>query len=233
LTESLTPGRIPLSRIQRLIGGYMLDSKRTKASAYLTVRADLTDLTGMRKAYCKRVKVRATTNDFFICAIARAIAAYPMMAASFSKDGQSLELQSNIGVGFAVAAPQGLVVPVVQDVLGKSLPQLAQTSEQLLNKARANRLLPDDFDGANIVLTGLGMYGIESFYAISPLSALGIVSIGNIEDTLVPVEGGYVVRKMMHVSLAFDQCVVDEFYASQFLRHIADALEDPWSLTRD
>ena len=229
---SLSPDRLSLTRIQRLIGHYMLQSKRAKASAYLTVRADLTELTGMRKAYCKHIKVRATTQDFFICAIARAIAAYPLMAAMFSSDGQSLDISERIGVGFAVAAPQGLVVPVVQDVEHKTLPQLAADSELLLKKARSNKLIPDDFDGANIVLTGLGMYGIESFYAISPPSALGIVSIGNIEDVAVPVEGGMVTRKQMSVSLAFDQCIVDEFYAAGFLRHIVDSLEDPWSLTR-
>ena len=223
--------RLPLTRIQRLIGGYMLQSKRTKANGYLTVRADLTELNGMRKLYCKQVGVRATTNDFFIAAISRAIAAYPLMAATFSKDGQYLHISEKIGVGFAVAAPQGLVVPVVQDVRHKTLPQLAEDSENLLKKARSNKLIPDDFDGANIVLTGLGMYGVESFYAISPPSALGIVSIGNIEDVIVPTEGGFVTRKMMYVSLAFDQCIVDAFYAAQFLRHITDALQDPWSLT--
>lgn len=232
MTELPTPDRLPLTRIQRLIGTYMLQSKRTKACAYMTVRADLTELVAMRKAYCRQAGVRATTNDFFIGAIARAIVAFPQMASAFSKDGQTLEISERIGVGFAVAAPQGLVVPVVQDVGHKSLPQLAAEGEALLQKARANKLLPDDFDGANIVLTGLGMYGIELFYAISPLSALGIVSIGSIEDVVVPVENGVVTRKKMYVSLAFDQCAVDEFYAAGFLQHIVKALEDPWSLTR-
>lgn len=231
LSTAQTPDRLPLTRIQRLIGGYMLQSKRTKANGYLTVRADLTELNGMRKAYCKQVKVRAATNDFFIAAIARAIEAFPLMAAAFSKDGDHLIISDKIGVGFAVAAPHGLVVPVVQDVRHKTLPQLAEDSESLIKKARSNKLVPDDFDGANIVLTGLGMYGVESFYAISPLSALGIVSIGNIEDVIVPVEGGFVTRKMMYVSLAFDQCIVDAFYAAQFLRHIVSSLQAPWSLT--
>lgn len=232
MIESVTPDRLPLTRIQRLIGGYMLTSKRTKACAYITVRADLTELVAMRKAYCKQVKVRATTNDFFIAAIARAIVSFPKMAAAFSKDGQTLEISDTIGVGFAVAAPQGLVVPVVQDVGHKSLPLIAADGEILLNKARANKLALEDFDGANVVLTGLGMYGIELFYAISPPSALGIVSIGTIDDVVVAVEGGFVVRKKMYVSLAFDQCLVDEFYAAGFLRKIVDLLEDPWSLTR-
>ncbi len=233
MAESRMPDCLPLTRIQRLIGRYMHQSKQTKASAYLTVRADLTELTAMRRAYCKAVKVRATTQDFFICAIARAIAAYPRMASAFTDEHEAVEISEEIGVGFAVAAPQGLVVPVVKDVEHKTLPQLAADSEALLKKARANKLELDDFDGANIVLTGLGMYGIERFYAISPPSALGIVSIGTIEEVVVPGEQGFTVRKQMYVSLAFDQCLVDEFYAAAFLKHLADALEDPWSLTNN
>lgn len=232
MTEPQRSDRLPLTRIQRLIGHYMHQSKQTKASAYLTVRADLTELTRMRKAYCKAVKVRVTTQDFFIGAIARAIAAYPLMAAAFTEDQKYLEISDEIGVGFAVAAPQGLVVPVVKDVEHKDLPQLAADSESLLKKARANKLALEDFDGANIVLTGLGMYGIEKFYAISPPSALGIVSIGNIEDVVEPTDSGFVTRKKMYVSLAFDRCIVDEFYAAGFLKHIAVALEDPWSLAQ-
>ncbi|MHC5146277.1 MAG: 2-oxo acid dehydrogenase subunit E2, partial [Planctomycetota bacterium] len=139
----------------------------------------------------------------------------------------------NIGVGFAVAAPQGLVVPVLKQMNDKSLIETAIESQGLLEKARSNKLMPDDFDGANMVLTGLGMYGIESFYAISPPSATGILSIGNIEETVVPVDGGFETRKMMFVALAFDQRVVDEFYAAQFLKVIRESLENPAAMTME
>ncbi|MHC4857602.1 MAG: 2-oxo acid dehydrogenase subunit E2, partial [Planctomycetota bacterium] len=94
-----------------------------------------------------------------------------------------------------------------------------------------NKLLPDDFDGANMVLTGLGMYGIESFYAISPPSATGILSIGNIEEAVVPIDGNFEVRRMMYAALAFDQRVVDEFYAAAFLKMIRKLLENPTAIT--
>jgi pyruvate dehydrogenase E2 component (dihydrolipoamide acetyltransferase) len=131
-----------------------------------------------------------------------------------------------------VAAPQGLVVPVLQDVGHKSLIEISAESEALLNKARSNKLMPDDFDGANVVLTGLGMYGIHRFYAIAPPSATGIVSIGLIEDTVTPKEGQLCIRKKMDVSLAYDGQIVDEFYAADFLRYLVDQLEDPWTLTQ-
>lgn len=224
--------QLPLTRIQKLIGGYMLQSKRTKASAYLGMRADLTDLVAMRKDYCRQVKVRVTTNDFFIYAIAQAAKDYPLMTATIDRSGEFLLTPENIGIGFAVAAPQGLVVPVIQKMNQKTLPQTADDSEILLKKARSNKLRPEDFDGANIVLTGLGMYGIDSFYAISPPSATAIISIGNFDEMMIPINGGYVRRKMMHVAMAFDQRVIDEFYAAGFLKKMIRLLECPEELTR-
>ncbi len=230
MPDSLKDNQLLLTRIQKLIGAYMLQSKRSKASAYLRMRADLTDLVLLRKAYCRRAKVRVTTNDFFIYAIAQAVKQYPLMAATIDPNRNDLVIAENIGVGFAVAAPQGLVVPVLKQMNDKTLPQTAAESENLLKRARSNKLLPDDFDGANMVLTGLGMYGIESFYAISPPSATGILSIGNIEEAVVPSEDGFQTRKMMYVALAFDQRVMDEFYAAKFLRMVIDLLQHPKKL---
>jgi pyruvate dehydrogenase E2 component (dihydrolipoamide acetyltransferase) len=209
----------------------MLQSKRSKASAYLRMRADLTELVSIRKGYCRKVNARVTTNDFFIYAIAQAVKQYPLAAATIDPTRSNLQIPEDIGVGFAVAAPQGLVVPVLKRMNHKTLPQTAIESEDLLKRARSNKLMPDDFDGANMVLTGLGMYGIESFYAISPPSATGILSIGNIEEAIVPVEQGFQVRKMMYAALAFDQRVMDEFYAAKFLRRVVDLLEHPIELT--
>lgn len=227
MTGPNTENRLPLTRIQKLIGHYMLQSKRTKPNGYLRVRADLTRLVNGRKAYCRRSGARVTTNDFFMYAIAGAILRYPLMAASISDDGQHMLIPENIGVGFAVAAPQGLVVPVVKQMQNKTLPEVAVESEELLKKSRSNKLVPDDFDGATMVLTGLGMYGIDYFYAVSPLSAAAIISIGNFEDVSVPVDEGFAVRKMMYIGLAFDQKLIDEFYAAQFLNHIVNYLQDP------
>jgi pyruvate dehydrogenase E2 component (dihydrolipoamide acetyltransferase) len=223
--------RLPLTRIQKLIGAYMHQSKQTKPSAYLRMRADLTELVAMRKTYCRAAGVRAATNDFFIYAIARAVKEYPLMAAAIDVSGTHLVIPEHIGVGFAVAAPQGLVVPVLKEMERKNLARTAVESEELLKKARSGKLLPDDFDGANMVLTGLGMYGIESFYAISPPSATGIVSIGNIEEQVVPTRDGVQMRKMMYVAMAFDQRIVDEFYAAGFLRKVVDSLQNPTELT--
>ena len=211
----------------------MLDSKHNKPSCYIECRADLTDLVKIRKQYCRAVSLRVSTNDFIICAIARAIEKYPLMASGITKDGKHLQITEDIGVGFAVAAPQGLVVPIVKKSTRAGLFEIATESEQLLAKARSNRLMPDDFDGANIVLSGLGMFGISSFIAISPPLACGIIAIGRIEDTAVPVDNEIVKRKIMSMTLTADQRIVNEFYAAAFLRYVIEQLESPKTLTGD
>ncbi len=222
--------KVPLTRIQRLIGNLMLKSKRQKPNIYLECRADLTDLVAFRKPYCKRVGVRVTTNDFFFCAIARGVKKYPLMAGTLDPSGDAIRISTQVGIGFAVSAPQGLVVPVIKDITGKSLVDIAAESDVLLKKARANKLMPDDFHGDTIAFSGLGMYGINSFLAIAPPGATGIISIGKIEEVIVPLDEEMMVRKTMSVSLAADRRIVDEFYAAKFLKCVITQLEDPAGL---
>ncbi len=225
--NSASENTVPLTRIQKLIGKYMLQSKREGPCCYLEARADMTDLVAMRRPYCKQAGVRVTTNDFFFCAIGRAVKKFPLMAGHLDAGGASVRIPDNVGVGFAVEAPQGLVVPVIKNVLEKSLPQIAVQSSSLVEKARANKLTLDDFEGADIVFSSLGMYGITSFFAIKPPGAVGIVSVGKFEDTLVPANGRLTVRKTMSVGLAADRRIVSEFYAAQFLSCVVELLEAP------
>jgi len=226
----ITDKRIALSRIQRLIGDLMLQSKRHKPYCYLERKADLTELAVFRKAYCKRIRLRVTTNDFYFCAMARAVKKYPLMAGQPDPGGDFFRLSKHVGIGFAVSGPQGLVVPVIKEVENKTLTEIARESSRLLKNARANKLTPDDFHGDTIVLSGLGMYGIDSFLAIAPPGATAIVSIGRIAEVLACVDGDLMVRRKMSVSLAVDRRVVDEFYAAEFLRCVITQIEDPAGL---
>jgi pyruvate/2-oxoglutarate dehydrogenase complex dihydrolipoamide acyltransferase (E2) component len=222
---------LPLTRIQRLIGKLMLQSKREGPCSYLESRVDMTDLANMRKSYCRAMHVRVSTNDFFFCAIARGMKKFPLMAGQFDTNCENIQIPEHVGVGFAVSAPQGLVVPVLKNVLEKSLPQIATESDALIKKARANKLNLDDFAGANITFSSLGMYGVNSFFAIKPPGTTGIISIGKFEDTVVPVDGDAVIRKTMSVGLAVDRRIVSDFYAAKFLGCVRSQLENPETLT--
>lgn len=231
MQETTAENTLPLSRIQKLIGKLMHDSKVDQPSCYMQLEVDMTDLVKMRKKYCKEVGVRVSTNDFIMCAMAKAVADYPLFAGKLDEHGENVVIAEQIGVGLAVAAPQGLVVPVIKDASEKPLPVIATEGIELLNKARANKLEPDDFDGANVVLSGLGMYGVDSFYAIAPPGATAIVSIGTIDDTLVPINGEYVSRRMMSAGLAVNNRIINEVYAAKFFNCLSQRLQEPKTLT--
>ena len=231
MDEQIQSNVVPLTRIQKLIGKLMFDSKIAQPSCYMQISIDMTELVRIRRKYCKDVGVLVSTNDFIMCAMAKATADYPLLAGRIDDHGENIVISEQIGVGLAVAAPQGLVVPVIKDASEKTLSQIANEGIELLNKARSNKLVPDDFDGANVVLSGLGMYGIDSFYAIAPPGATAIVSIGTIDDTVVPIEGEMVTRKMMSAGLAVNRKIVDEVYAAKFLASVKDKLEHPSVLT--
>ena len=225
--------KLPLTRIQKLIGKLMMQSKRQMPCCYLETTADLTELISMRKAYCKAVGIRVTTNDFFLCAIARSMVKYPRVGGSFDDSGENIYIPSEFGVGLAVAAAQGLVVPVVKDVGTKTLPEIAEQSNVLVKRARANKLSYEDFNGANIVLSSLGMYGITSFFAIAPTGSNAIISIGNINNTIVPIAGDMMLRKTMSISLAINNALVDDFYAAGFMSSLVNYIENPHDLTEE
>ena len=221
---------LPLSRVQKLIGYLMLKSKHEKPCCYMETHADITGLIKLRKSFCKETGTRVTTNDFFVHAIACAIKKFPLLAASIDDTAENITIAEKFGVGLAVAAAQGLVVPVVHDTANMSILEVAAKTDELVKKARVNKLVLEDFDGANVVLSGLGMYGITSFLAITPPASTAIVSIGKFDNKAVAVNGNIEIRKMMSVALATDKRIVNEFYAARFLNCIIEQLENPESL---
>ena len=221
-------GKLPVSRIQRIIGSRMLDSKLTKPSFYLRLQVDMTDLSATRREIGRKLKVKLGTNDFLIKAMALGIEQFPLFAADLK--GDYLEIAPTVNVGLAIAAAQGLVVPVIKDCHTKPLLDIAKESQHLIEKARANKLTHDDLTGACISLTNLGVYNIESFYAVMPPGQCSILAIGRNIETSVPIEGGFADRKMLAMTLAADYRIVTASYAAQFLNYVKARLENPRSL---
>ena len=206
----------------------MLHSKLHKPCFYLSIKADVTDLMGLRRKYSKQVSTRVATNDFCICAMAKAIEKYPLMAGEF--DGDHIQIAGTINVGLAVAAPQGLVVPIIKNANKKKLPQIAQESAEFINKAKSNNLVPDDMLGAAITLTGLGMYGIDSFIAVASPCQCSILAMGRPTNTVLPIDNNIVIRKTVSLTLAADHRIVNGDYAAKFLKEVVDLLEQPQKL---
>jgi pyruvate dehydrogenase E2 component (dihydrolipoamide acetyltransferase) len=225
---------VPLSRIQRLIGERMLNSKQTKPCFYLAARADVTALMDSRHTLSKSLRVKVTSNAFFIRALALAATQYPLMVGRLihlepqdSLPTEVIRIADHVNVGFAVNGPQGLVVPVIPQAENQTLAEIAQQEKQLTDKARGNKLTLTDLEGETIALSNLGAYDIDTFLGIVPPPVSTILTAGKIIATAVPWNGHVIVRKMVSLSLAVDHRVVDSEYAARFLQTLAQKLEDP------
>jgi len=223
-----TKHHIPLTRIQKLICKRMLESKRSKPCFYLEARADVTELMAMRPKLRKALGVRITTNAFYIHALALAAQEYPLTVGRL--DGDCIRIAERLNVGFAVNAPQGLIVPVVKDADKKSLPEIAREEKLLTDKSRDNKLTLEEIEGETIALSNLGAYGTDSFIGIVPPPTSTIVAVGNVIHTIVPWQGEITERKIVSLSVAADRRVVNEIYAAGFLGFIEERLQNPHEL---
>ena len=222
---------IPLTSIQKLVGRRMLESKRTKPCFYLELKADVTELMSLRPKLKKSLGFRITTSAFYVRALALAAKQYPLILARLTSDGDSIEIPDSINVGFAVTAPQGLVVPVVKHADEKTLVEIARLEKMLSEKALSNQLTLKDMQGQTVALSNLGPYGIDSFLAIVPPSASTILAVGNVIREAVPIDGKPTARKMVSLSVAVDHRVINGDYAAQFLSLIKELLQNPRQLT--
>ncbi len=216
---------IPLTRIQKLIGKRMLTSKHSKPCCYMEIKTDVTELMAIRPRLRKTLGVKITTNTFYIHALALAVQEYPLMAGRLS--GENIVIADHVNIGFAVNAPQGLVVPVIKDADKKTLPEIAREEKLLTDKARDNQLTLEDIEGETVALSNLGVYGIDSFFGIVPPPASTIMAVGNIIRTVIPVDGQASVRKIASLSLAVDTKEIVDVYAAQFLNFIKELLQNP------
>lgn len=216
---------IPLTRIQKLIGRRMLQSKRSKPCFYLEAKADVTELMALRPKLRKSFGVRITTNAFYIHILGLAARKYPLVVGRLEDD--SIKIADRINVGFAVNAPQGLVVPVVKDAAEKTLPEIGREETLLTDKARDNKLTLEEIEGETIAMSNLGAYSIDSFVGIIPPPASTILSVGNVIPSIVCKDGEMIMRKMLSATVAADRRVVSEIYAAEFLNYIKDRLQNP------
>lgn len=216
---------IQLTRIQKLIGRRMLQSKQSKPCFYLEAKTDVTELMALRPKLRKSFGVRITTNAFYIHILGLAARKYPIVVGRLEDD--SIKIAECINVGFAVNAPQGLIVPVVKDAADKTLTEIGREETLLTDKARDNKLTLEEIEGETIALSNLGAYSIDSFVGIIPPPASTILSVGNVIPSVVCKNGEMIARKVVSLSVAADRRVVSETYAAEFLNYIKDRLQNP------
>jgi pyruvate dehydrogenase E2 component (dihydrolipoamide acetyltransferase) len=215
---------ISLNRIQKITAERMLKSKHEIPCFYLTAKADVTDLVVLRAEINKTGDLKVSYNDFIMKAVATGLEKYPIMTGQLA--GDNIKLADAIHIGLAISVPGGLVAPIVKDVNKKDIKQIARDSQALIEKARNNKLSPEDLEGGCITVSNLGAFGIENFIPIVVPGQCSILGIGKITDTCVPDDGNTLVRKLMNMTLSVDHKVTNGAYAAQFLDFVRKLLED-------
>ena len=132
----------------------------------------------------------------------------------------------------AFTVHNGLVAPLVKDANRKSLKQLAQDGQALIERTRTGKLDLSDLEGGCITVSNLGAFGIDSFIPIVVPGQCAILGIGRIADVCLPDNGNILVRKLMNMTLSVDHKVANGAYAAQFLDLVKKLLEDPRALAK-
>lgn len=223
---------IEMDRMRKLIADYMVESKRIAPHVTSMVEADVTNIFNWRKqnkdAFFKKYGQKLTFTPLFIHAIIKAIKDFPMI--NVSVEGSKILVKKNINIGIAVALPSGnLIVPVIKNADMLSLAGLTSAVNDLAERARINRLKPDEIQGGTYTLTNLGSFGNVIGTPIINQPQVAIMATGAIrkKPAVLETEHGDVIaiRQMMYLSHAYDHRVVDGYLGGSFVRRVGDYLE--------
>ena len=206
----------------------MLESKRTKPCFYLEIMVDMSEILAMRPQLRKTHNLKITTNSFYLYAAAKAAEQYPLIVGTL--DGNHITTPAVINVGFAISAPQGLVVPVIKRINEIDIDAVTTEERRLTKLARSNTLSLTDLEDQSIAISNLGSYSIDSFIAIVPPAVTSIISIGKPVHFPRDVDGVLMERYMVKMNISVDHQVVNGDYAAAFLKRIKELLEKPAQL---
>jgi pyruvate dehydrogenase E2 component (dihydrolipoamide acetyltransferase) len=222
--------RIELTSMRRTIARRL--GEAWQAPSFILDRSiDMTAANELRARMLRSVAdgdVRPTVSDIITKACAVALRRHPQMNAHWNEDS-ILQFEA-AHVGLAVATDAGLVVPVIRDAHAKTVREIATDRKALVDKARAGKLQPMDFEGGTFSISNLGMMGIDRFTAVLNPPQAGILAVGATVDTPVVVDRRVEVRPIMQVSLTCDHRTVDGAVGARFLQALVEHLEDPTSM---
>jgi pyruvate dehydrogenase E2 component (dihydrolipoamide acetyltransferase) len=167
-------------------------------------------------------------NDFLLKAAALALREHPLLNATVREDG--IHLLDDIHLGFAVAVPGGLMVPVIEDAAALSLTGIAGRARTLAEAARAGRISPAQLEGATFTVTSLGGYGVDFFTPVINPGNVAILGVGRLRDGVEWVDDRPLRTRVLTLSLTFDHRAVDGAPAAEYLRTLGELLSKPLRL---
>ncbi|RGP40576.1 Dihydrolipoyllysine-residue succinyltransferase [Altererythrobacter insulae] len=222
---------VKLNNVRKVIARRLTEAKQSIPHIYLTVDVRLDPLLKLRSqlnASLEADGVKLSVNDLIIKALARALQREPQCNVSFQ--GDVMHQYSRQDISVAVAAPSGLITPIIKDAGAKGLAQISTEMKELADKARDGKLQPHEYQGGTASLSNLGMFGTKQFDAvINPPQAM-ILAVGAGEQRPYVVDGALQVATVMSVTGSFDHRAIDGVDGAKLLDQFRSLIENPMGL---
>ncbi len=224
---------IEMDRMRKLIAQYMVNSKQVSPHVTSFIDVDVTGLVNWRNKvkdeFLKKENQKLTFTPIFVEAVTSALKDYPMV--NVSVDGDRIIRKKYINIGMATALPSGnLIVPVIKASDELNLIGITTKVNDLADRARNNKLLPDEIKGSTFTITNLGAFGSTTGTPIINQPEVAILAVGAIKKKPAVIEtplGDTIgIRHIMVLSLSYDHRVVDGALGGMFLKRIAENLEN-------
>jgi pyruvate dehydrogenase E2 component (dihydrolipoyllysine-residue acetyltransferase) len=192
----------------------------------LVVSADMTEALALVERLRElHPDERPTVTDVLTRVTAAALMRHRDVNAHYV-DGE-IQIHPSANVGIAVAAPQGLIVPVIQSADRLSIAEIARARADLVQRTRDNKLKQGDLDGGTFTISNLGMFGIEQFVAVLNPPQVAILAVGSSAESVVVRDGAFTAVPLMTMTLTCDHRAIDGAVGADFLRTLKQLVESP------
>jgi Pyruvate/2-oxoglutarate dehydrogenase complex, dihydrolipoamide acyltransferase (E2) component, and related enzymes len=215
---------IPMTAIRQEISRRMVQSLQTMAQVTLNIEINANSLVKIKNEVESKYSMKITYTDVLVKVVAKLIRSHPFLNATL--EGDQIKIIEDVNIGIAVALDQGLIVPVIRNADIKPITEIVKESHELADKARENKLNPDEVTGGTFTISNLGMYDIDSFTPIINPPQTAILGVGRIRKAPVVIGDNISIGYVMWLSLTFDHRVLDGHTAAKFLKELTEILED-------
>lgn len=225
-TAQLRDETIRVSDKRRIIAQRMAESFFTAPHYYEKIVAEVDTLLDARARLNNKASQKVSLNAFLIKLTAEALRRHPMVNAFWQ--GDTIVKHGSVDIGIAVAQPDGLITPVVRRCEARGIVEIDGELKELIEKARNNRLSPEEYTNATFTISNLGSYGIREFTAIINPPAAAILAVGEtVRQPVVGENDELVIRRQMALTLSADHRILDGALSALFMKTLKEILENP------
>ena len=215
------------TNIRKIIASKLTESKQKIPHYYLTMECNVSQLLLLRANLNENMTLenKISVNDFIIKAAAKGLDEIQEVNASWTDEG--IILYNNIDISVAVSSEHGLITPIIKNADHKSVINISREMKGLIDKAKNNKLKPEEFQGGGFTISNLGMYGIKNFTAIINPPQSAILAVGAAVKKPIVIEDKISISDIIEVTLSCDHRVIDGVLGAAFLKSFKKYIENP------